>query len=380
MSRFYSNDFKLGILGGGQLGRMFIQEAINFDVEIHILDPNPKAPCSAIANHFVCGDFKDFQTVLDFGKHLDVLTIEIENVTTDALKELEKQGVRVYPQPSVVETIKDKGQQKLFYRMNSLPTASFSLVDSESEINESNLPCIQKLRVGGYDGRGVKVLRTVADLNDKLQGASVVEELIDIEKELSVIVARNENGELKSFPVVELEFHPEANLVEFLKCPAKISPEQEKEAEALAEKCIEAFGMVGILGVEMFLTRSGEILINEVAPRTHNSGHQSIEGNATSQFEQHLRSILNLPLGDTRVVEPSVMINLLGEPNHQGPVMYEGLEESLRIPGVHPHIYGKKETKAYRKMGHVTISGQDAQTVHDRAQKVKELIKVKSIK
>lgn len=378
MKDFYSEGFKLGILGGGQLGRMFIQDAINFDVEVHILDPNPKAPCASIAHHFVCGDFKNFETVMSFGKNMDVLTIEIENVNTDALKELEKSGVKVYPQPGVVEQIKDKGLQKMFYRMHDIPTAQFSLIEDENELSESMLPCIQKLRVGGYDGRGVKVLRTDEDLKDKLPGASVVEELINIEKELSVIVARNASGEMKSFPVVELEFHPIANLVEFLKCPAEISPEIEKKAEQLAEKCIDAFGMVGILGVEMFLTKKGDLLINEVAPRTHNSGHQSIEGNNASQFEQHLRSILDLPLADTHITEPSVMLNLLGDPDHEGPVKYYGLAEVLYHPGVHPHIYGKKETKPYRKMGHITVTGSDPAEVYALAKRVKEQVRVLS--
>lgn len=375
---FYSEGFKLGILGGGQLGRMFIQEAVNFDVEIHILDPNPDASCAKIAHHFTRGDFKDYQSVLDFGRKLDVLTIEIEDVNTDALKALEKMGVDVYPQASVIERIKDKGLQKSFYRLHSIPTAEFKLIDSETAITEADIPCIQKLRTGGYDGRGVKVLRKASDLQDKLKGPSVLEKIVSIEKELSVIVARNASGEVKSFPIVELEFHPEANLVEFLKSPADISAAHEAQAHALAEKCIRAFDMVGILAVEMFLSTSGELMVNEVAPRTHNSGHQSIEGNVCSQFEQHLRSILNLPLGETRLREPSVMINLLGEVGYTGPVYYEGLEEVLKLPGVHPHIYGKKETKAFRKMGHITVTGKSMTEVLQKAKEVKDLVKVKA--
>jgi len=375
---FYSEGFKLGILGGGQLGRMFIQEAVNFDLSVHILDPNPEAPCSKIAHSFTCGAFTDYDTVMAFGKDLDVLTIEIENVNTQALKDLSEAGVRVFPQADVIETIKDKGKQKLFYRMNSIPTAAFHLVESENEIGESDLPCIQKLRVGGYDGRGVKVLRTKEDLKDLLPGPSVVEELIDIEKEISVIVARNERGETRSFPAVELEFHPVANLVEFLKCPADISIELQKKAEELAVACIEKFELIGILGVEIFLTKTGDIIINEVAPRTHNSGHQSIEGNNCSQFEQHLRSVLNLPLGDPRITEPSVMINVLGEPGFEGPVYYEGLEDALKMPGVHPHIYGKKITKPYRKMGHITVTADSIEAATQTAQELKEIIKVKS--
>ena len=375
---FYSEGFKLGILGGGQLGRMFIQEAVNFDLSVHILDPNPEAPCSKIAHSFTCGAFTDYDTVMAFGKDLDVLTIEIENVNTQALKDLSEAGVRVFPQADVIETIKDKGKQKLFYRMNSIPTAASHLVESENEIGESDLPCIQKLRVGGYDGRGVKVLRTKEDLKDLLPGPSVVEELIDIEKEISVIVARNERGETRSFPAVELKFHPVANLVEFLKCPADISIELQKKAEELAVACIEKFELIGILGVEMFLTKIGDIIINEVAPRTHNSGHQSIEGNNCSQFEQHLRSVLNLPLGDPRITEPSVMINVLGEPGFEGPVYYEGLEDALKMPGVHPHIYGKKITKPYRKMGHITVTADSIEAATQTAQELKEIIKVKS--
>ena len=376
----YSKDFKLGVLGGGQLGRMLLQEAVNLDIKLAALDPNPEAPCHQIVPYFTTGDFNDRETVRNFGKDLDVVTVEIEHVSIDGLRDLEQAGVKVFPQPDVLEIVQDKGLQKAFYQKHNIPTAPFKLLNNKAELldNIDLLPAAQKLRKGGYDGRGVYVIKSESDIENGFDAPTVLEQFVDLEKELSVIVARNEAGEIKAFPAVELDFNPKANLVELLFAPAKISREIEEKAEKVAIKTIEAFGMVGILAVELFLTKDGEILVNEVAPRPHNSGHQTIEANITSQYAQHLRSILNLPLGATDLIRPAAMVNLLGEEGHTGPVTYEGLEEALQIPGVYVHLYGKTDTKPFRKMGHVTITAATADEARDKAMRVKSSIKVKS--
>jgi len=376
----YSVNFKLGVLGGGQLGRMLIQEAINLDIHLACLDPNDKAPCSEIANSFAHGDFNDYDAVMQFGRDKDVLTVEIEHVNIQALKELEKKGVKVYPQPEILEIIQDKGLQKEFYSKNNIPTAPYKLVQDKKELmqNQDLLPVAQKLRKGGYDGKGVTILKSETDLLKAFDAPSVLESFVPFEKELAVIVARNEKGEISSFPVVELDFNPEANLVEMLFAPAKITAEIEEKARKVAETTIEAFGLVGILAVELFLTQEGDILVNEVAPRPHNSGHHTIEANITSQYGQHLRSILNLPLGKTDLTQTAAMVNLLGEDGYTGPVRYEGLNECLALPGVYVHIYGKAETKPFRKMGHVTVTGTDIEKVRKLAHQVKATLKVKA--
>lgn len=368
----------VGILGGGQLGRMFIQEALNFDICVHILDPDPEAPSSKIAHEFTLGSLLDFDTVYNFGKNKSVLTIEIEHVNVDALEQLEKEGVKIYPQPNVIRLIQDKGLQKEFYHQHQIPSAPFRLISDKSDLKDHQdfLPFMQKSRTGGYDGKGVQAIKTVTDFNKSFESGSVLEKFIDFEKELSVIVARNENGQTCSYPIVELKFNPEANLVEFLFAPAAVSESLEKEARLIAEEIIDKLGMVGILAVELFLTKDGKILVNEVAPRPHNSGHQTIEANFTSQYEQHLRSILNLPLGSTAAISPSVMINLLGEKNFFGPVIYNGIEEIVSWEGVYPHFYGKKETKPFRKMGHVTVLNKSLEEAKKIALKVKETLKV----
>ncbi|MFT4679515.1 MAG: 5-(carboxyamino)imidazole ribonucleotide synthase [Flavobacteriales bacterium] len=377
---FYSEDFRLGVLGGGQLGRMLIQSATDYDIKVAVIDPSKMAPCRTLAHEFSVGDFSDYQTVLDFGKGKDVLTIEIEHVNTDALRELQKQGVKVFPQPDVLEIVKDKGLQKQFYQDNGIATSPFRLIDGKADLKDNldAFPCMQKLRTGGYDGRGVTALRSESDFEKAFDVPSVLEDFVDFEIEISVIIARNEAGEIKTFPVVELEFNPEANLVEFLVSPGRIAPDIAEKARKLAIQVIEAFGMVGLLAVEMFVTKDGEVMVNEVAPRAHNSGHQTIEGNVTSQYEQHLRAILNLPLGETDTIQAAVMINLLGEKGHVGPVKYNGMEEALALGGVHPHIYGKAHTKPFRKMGHVTITGKDVEKTIVKARKVMDMIKVEA--
>ncbi|MCA6078491.1 5-(carboxyamino)imidazole ribonucleotide synthase [Fulvivirga sedimenti] len=370
-------DLKLGILGGGQLGRMFIQSAMDYNIDVHILDPDPDAPCKNVATSFTVGKLTDYDTVMKFGKDCDILTIEIENVNTEALRALEKEGVRVFPQPDIIELIKDKRTQKSFYRDHDIPTADFTLVDSKTDIAKlGKFPSVNKLGKEGYDGRGVQVLRTASDIDKAFDVPGLIEDLVDFEKELAVIVARNERGECRTFPVVEMVFHPEANLVEYLFAPADVSAEIAKKADEIARNVIDRLGMVGLLAVEMFLTRDGDILVNEVAPRPHNSGHQTIEGNITSQYEQHLRSIFNLPLGDTSSRAKAAMVNLLGEEGHTGPAFYEGLEKVSAISGVHVHLYGKKLTKPFRKMGHVTIEENDMELLIEKVQFVKEHLKV----
>ena len=375
---WYGKHFQLGVLGGGQLGRMLIQETINYDVQIHCLDPDADASCKDIAHSLTVGSLNDFDTVYKFGKNKDVITVEIENVSIEALEKLEAEGKKVFPQPAVLKIIRDKGLQKQFYADHNIPTPAFYLVNNKEEITNyiSEFPFMQKMRTGGYDGKGVTPLRNEKDLETAFEVPSVLEKFVDFEKELSVIVARNENGETKVYPTVECEFSPEANLVEFLFSPADVSQEIEKAAEELAISIIDKLGMVGILAVELFLTKDGQLLVNEIAPRPHNSGHHTIECNVTSQFEQHMRSVLNLPLGDTRTIQPGVMINLLGEKGYQGSVIYQGLENAIAIPGVKPHIYGKAETKSFRKMGHITIVAPTLEEAKMNGRKVKELVKV----
>lgn len=378
MKSDYKSGLKVGILGGGQLGRMFIQEALNYDLHVHILDPNDQCPCAAISHEFTHGSLQDFDTVYRFGKDKDVVTIEIEHVNVDALEQLEKDGVRVYPQPSLIRMIQDKGLQKEFYRKNNIPTAPYRLIDSEKELtaNTDFLPFVQKVRTGGYDGRGVQAMTSTSDYSKALIGPSVLEQFVDFEKELSVIVSRNSKGQIAAYPVVELSFNPIANLVEFLFAPAAVSPEVEEKATAIAKTIIEKMDMVGLLAVELFLTKNGDILVNEVAPRPHNSGHQTIEANFTSQYEQHMRSILNLPLGSTEATMASVMVNLLGEEGHQGRAKYAGLETVISWEGVYPHLYGKLDTKPFRKMGHVTIVNKDLDKAKEIAYQVKDTLKV----
>lgn len=378
MAKDFYGDLRLGILGGGQLGRMLIQEAINFNVNIHVLDPDPNAPCKKLCNQFEVGSLSDFDTVYNFGKDLDMVTIEIEKVNVDALEALENEGVLVFPQSRVIRLIQDKGLQKQFFKQNDIPTSAFQFISNKEGLASSQiqLPFIQKLRKDGYDGKGVKRINSPADFADAFDTASIVEELVDFEKEIAVMVARNDRGEMATFPMVEMEFNPQANLVEFLISPSTYSFDIQTKAESIAMKIANDLQIVGVLAVEMFLTKDGDILVNELAPRPHNSGHQTIEGNFTSQFGQHLRAIFNLPLGDTASRANAIMVNLLGEEGYEGLAKYEGIEEALAIPGVYVHLYGKKYTKPFRKMGHVTIVNQDRALAIEVARKVQNLIKV----
>ena len=375
--RWNSKDFKIGVLGGGQLGRMLIQEAIDLDVHLHMIDPDPNAPCALIAHSFTIGSITDYDTVIEFGKDKDLITVEIENVNIEALEALEQKGVKIFPQPRVLKIIKDKGVQKQFYADHNIPTAPFTLYDNANALKEAGIsyPIIQKMRTGGYDGKGVQLLKQSSDSFD---APNLCESLIDFDKELSVIVARNENGDVQCFPSVECEFNPEANLVEYLFSPANISKEITQKANSIAIDLIQKLDMIGLLAVEFFLCKNGDLLVNEIAPRPHNSGHHTIECCNTSQYAQHLRSVLNLPLGDTTLINPGAMINILGEKGFIGPAIYEGLEKILGFSGVHPHIYGKSDTKPFRKMGHVTITGSTLLEVKRIADQVKETIKVKA--
>jgi 5-(carboxyamino)imidazole ribonucleotide synthase len=379
LGQSFNQHFTLGILGGGQLGRMLIQAGIDYNISFSVLDPDLEAPCSSLAD-FHIGKLTDFDTVMKFGSSCDVITIEIENVNVKALQELVKMGKNVYPQPEVIALIQDKRLQKKFYEHHGIPTSPFILTENAKEVvaNAHFLPAVNKLGREGYDGRGVQIMRTKSDLDKAFDAPGLLEKLIDFEKEISVIVARNQSGEVKCFPVVEMVFHPVHNLVEYLFAPAAISDATAKKAYAIAETVIAKLDMIGLLAVEMFVTKDGEVLVNEVAPRPHNSGHQTIEANITSQYEQHLRAILDLPLGDTKQLLPGAMVNLLGEPGHTGPARYEGFEEVIKESGVYVHLYGKKLTKPFRKMGHVTIVDANIESLKKKANFVKETLKVVS--
>ncbi len=377
MKNYFSSDFRLGVLGGGQLGRMLLTETQKYDIFTVILDGDKHAPCAEICNEFHRGSLMDYQTVYDFGKTVDVLTIEIEHVNIDALKKLEAEGLKIYPQPAVLEIIQHKGKQKDFFQKHDIPTSAYNRHTSSKELHEIiEFPFVWKSAQFGYDGTGVKVIRSTEDLHGLPDVDSITEELIPFKNELAVIVARNQKGEIKTYPVVEMEFHPTANQVEYVLCPARIDKAVADKARNIALHVADALGIVGLLAVEMFQTEDDEILVNEVAPRTHNSGHYSIEASYTSQFEQHLRSILNMPLGNTDNKVAGIMVNLVGEEGYSGEVIYENMEEILAIDGVTPHIYGKKHTRPFRKMGHVTIVNEDLDKAREIAEMVKKTIRV----
>ena len=373
----------LGILGGGQLGKMLIQDAVNLNIELFVLDPDQHAPCKHLVEHFTCGSLQDFDTVYNFGKQLEILTIEIEHVNVEALFKLEQEGIKVYPQPKVLQMVQDKGAQKLFYQENNIPTAPFFLtqnkIDAKQVWEQNNKLFMQKLRKGGYDGKGVTRLSKESDFENAFDAPSVMEQLVDFKKEIAVIVARNSGGEIAVYDVVEMDFNPQQNLVEFLQMPADVTNEVEKRAKEIAVKVAERAGIIGILAVEMFLTQQDEILVNEIAPRPHNSGHQTIEGCRTSQYAQHLRAILNLPLGSAACHTPSIMVNLLGEAGKTGDAVYEGLEKVMHLPNVYVHLYGKKTTKPFRKMGHVTILHEQMSEAIKNARLVQQNLKVTSL-
>ena len=380
--QYFSSKHKLGILGGGQLGKMLLYNTRKFDIHSSVLDPSGEAPSKIACDVFVIGDLMDFETVYSFAKDLDTLTIEIENVNVEALKALEEKGVKVYPASKTLAVIQNKALQKQFYIEHELPTAAFKTYQNLKTLKKAignglqSTPFVWKSSRFGYDGNGVKIIHNSADLSELPKGECIAEALIPFKNELAVIVARNPSGSIKSYPVVEMEFHPEANQVEYVLCPARISNAISKKATDVALKVAAAFEHVGLLAVEMFLTQDEDILINEVAPRPHNSGHQTIEANYTSQFEQHLRAVLNLPLGSTKNKVSGVMVNLVGAEGYHGAVVYKNIENIMEFEGVTPHIYGKKQTRPFRKMGHVTIVNPNIEKAREIAQKVKESIKV----
>ena len=382
MTNFFSSNFTLGILGGGQLGKMLLYETLKFDIQTRVLDPNPEAPCRIACDHFAVGDLMDYQTVLDFGRKADVITFEIEGVNIEALEQLEKEGKVVYPSAHTLRNIQDKSIQKSFFQKHEIPTAAFQKYSSKMAFlegiqkGEISLPIVWKATTGGYDGKGVAIITNEKDVEDLPDLTCIAEEMIPFKNELAVIVARNPAGEVKTFPVVEMEFHPEANQVEYVICPARIDKWVAKKAEEVAVKLSEAFEHVGLIAVEMFQTKDNQILVNEVAPRPHNSGHYSIESAFTNQFEQHLRAILNLPLGNTESKVGGVMVNLVGEEGYTGNVVYKNIEDILKLKGVTPHIYGKKITRPFRKMGHVTIVNEDLAEARRIAEQVKQTIRV----
>lgn len=379
---YFSSDFKLGILGGGQLGKMLLFDTRKFDIQTYVLDPSDEAPCRMACNHFFKGDLMDFDTVYNFGKKVDVLTFEIELVNLEALEKLENEGLKVYPSPKTLRKIQNKGTQKDFYTQNNIPTAPYMrFADLKSLIvalldAKVKLPFVWKCTEFGYDGNGVKIIREMSDLDNLATVECIAEEMIPFKNELAVIVCRNPSGEIKTYPVVEMEFHPEANQVEYVICPARIDDAVAEKARAIALNVSKNYNHVGLLAVEMFQTQDDEIIVNEVAPRPHNSGHYSIEASYTSQFENHLRAILDLPLGKTDSKVAGIMVNLVGEEGFSGNVVYQNIEQILGWNGVTPHIYGKKETRPFRKMGHVTIVNENMTEARKIAEDVKSTIRV----
>lgn len=384
MKNYFSSEFVLGILGGGQLGKMMLYETRKYDIKTAVLDPSPDAPSKIACDSFYQGDLMDYETVYRFGQNVDVLTFEIETVNVAALQQLEKEGKKVYPSSKTLETIQNKGIQKKFYEKHNIPTATFTRFSNKSHLAEGittgkiKVPFVWKSTKGGYDGKGVSVVRRGSDIPKLPDTECIAEKLVDFKTELAVIVARNLSGDIKTYPVVEMEFHPEANQVEYVICPARIDQNTAQKAQAVAKKVSEAYQHVGLLAVELFLTHENEILVNEVAPRPHNSGHYSIEASYTNQFEQHIRAILDLPLGATDSKVGGIMVNLVGAEGHTGAVQYENIQDIMAMKGVTPHIYGKKQTRPFRKMGHVTIVHKDIHQARNIAEDVKNTIRVVS--
>ena len=372
------NQIHIGILGGGQLGRMGLPAANYFDVELSVLDPNPNAPCAGLVQNFRVGDFNDYDTVLQFGKMVDLLTIEIEHVNVAALYELEAAGKTVYPQPRIIEIIQDKRKQKQFYQDHHIPTSPFVLTETKADLQNhlDFLPAFQKLGKGGYDGAGVQQIRNAEEIQNGFDAPSILEKAVAYEKEISIIAARNANGEIELFPPVEMVFHPEHNLVDYLFAPAELTAETIAQAEQIVRDLIIALNFVGLLAVEMFVTRTGDVLVNEAAPRTHNSGHHTIQACNVSQFEQHLRAIMNLPLAKIKLHQPAAMVNLLGHIGETGNAKVYGLDDALRIQGVHVVLYGKQMTKPHRKMGHATVLGKNKVDIKNKIDQVRNCIKI----
>lgn len=369
---------KAGILGGGQLGRMLLQEAVNYPVETYVMENDPECPAAHLCHNFVTGDIKNFDDVYNFGKGLDVLTIEIEAVNIDALEKLAAEGVKVFPTPAALKIIKNKILQKEFYKNNEIPSPDFKVLKNRNELNQHNnfLPAVHKLAEGGYDGKGVQIIRTTNDIEKGFDAPGVLEKMVDIDKEIAVIVAVNEKGETALFPPVEMVFDPELNLLDYQICPADIPQKTLWRTEAIALKVGRSLQSPGLFAVELFIDKKGEVYVNETAPRVHNSGHHTIEANDCSQYDMLWRILLGYPLGNTKTIMPSALLNLIGERNHSGNAVYEGLEDVLKMERTYVHIYGKKQTKPGRKMGHVTLSGADRYELIRKAHQIKKLLRV----
>lgn len=380
----FSTGYTLGILGGGQLGKMMLYSTRKYDIKTKVLDPSPDAPAQYGATEFQVGSLQDYQTVMDFAKDCDTICIEIEAVNVQALKDLKAQGKKVHPNPDSLELIQNKTSQKSFYANNGIPTSKFQMLDGkqdfEAALKDWELPFVWKAATGGYDGFGVVVCRTESDIANVPDAPGMLEAFVDFDLEVSVIVARNESGEVKTFPVADQEFHPTANQVEYVLCPSVLSAEMQNKAENIAIQTAEAYDICGLLAVELFVTKDGEILVNEVAPRPHNSGHHTIEACYTSQFEQHIRGVLDLPLGSTKLKCAGVMANLVGAEGYSGDVIYEGYQELLGEEGVNIHIYGKAQTRPFRKMGHVTVIADQREEARAKAEWAKNSILVKTEK
>ena len=381
---FFSSKFKIGILGGGQLGKMLLFDSKRYDLHTKVMDPSKDAPCSNIADEFIVGNLNDYNDVINFGKLVDIITIEIENVNTEALEYLEKIGKKVYPPSKAIKIIQNKCEQKIFYKSNDLPTATFTNYSSLANLKEDlkresiEFPFVWKSAKFGYDGKGVKIINKSDDLDSISDGLCLLEEKVFIKKEISVIVSRNVEGKMKCFPVVEMEFNDTSNLVEYVMCPADISNEIATRAYKIAQNISEKLEMVGLLAVELFITDDNKILINEVAPRPHNSGHHTIECCITSQFDQHIRSILNLNPGKTDIIIPGIMVNLIGENKIEGDALYKNINHIFDFPGVYIHIYGKKKSRLNRKMGHITIVNKEISKAIEIGKKIKKKVKVTS--
>ncbi|MBL7830399.1 MAG: 5-(carboxyamino)imidazole ribonucleotide synthase [Saprospiraceae bacterium] len=376
------SEIKLGILGGGQLGRMLVQAAKEWNLDCYVMDESDDFPSGNVGANFVLGNFKNYDDVYNFGRELDVLTVEIEHVNIDALFKLQQEGVEIHPRPESLNIIKDKGLQKSFYNKHKLPTSDFELFDDKDQIMKAlskgiiKLPFVQKSRLAGYDGKGVVLIKTEKELNEIMDVPSIIETLVNIQTEVSIIACRNKKGEIKCYPAVDMDFHEKANLVEFVYYPSKISLDKQKEATIIATQVIEKLNICGLLAVEMFIDNDNNILINEIAPRPHNSGHLTIEASVTSQFQQHLRGVCNLPLGDTRFHSAAVMINLLGWNGYSGTTRYSGIDDCLALEGASLHLYGKQTTKPYRKMGHATVLDKTRIKATKKAKSIKKLLKI----
>lgn len=371
---------KVGILGGGQLGRMLLQAAANYPVETFVLENDAECPAAHLCHHFTRGDIRNFDDVYAFGKNLDALTIEIENVNTEALEKLEAEGVKVYPKPSVLKTIKNKILQKEYYRQHEIPTADFRITKDFAELKQTAdfLPAVHKLGEGGYDGRGVQVIKTNDDISKGFDTPSVLEKMVAIKKEVAMMVAINDKGETALYPPVEMLFDKDLNLLDYQLCPAEIDEKTLWTIEAVALSVVRNFKSPGLFAIELFIDKNGDVLVNETAPRVHNSGHHTIEAHYSSQFDMLWRIILGYPLGNTDAILPSIMVNIIGAEGFSGDVKYEGLDEVLKIENLFVHLYGKKQTKPGRKMGHVTILSKEKQDLLYQSNKVKRTLLAKS--